>query len=109
MVTRKQAHDRFIVEFEKFLTAAASTGSIVTSREIKLWVKGLSDEHPVKTSYVRYIELCGRECAVLDNCNRIASHMKYISGYQRQFAYNKRYETGMQSRVVKVYKNIIKL
>ena len=113
MVTRKQAHDRFIAEFEKFLTATASVGSIVTSREIKLWVKGLPSEHPLKTSYNRYVELCGHEHGAgkwgLDDFNRIANHMKYVAGYQRQFAYTKRYETGAQTRFVKVYKNIIKL
>jgi hypothetical protein len=120
MVTRKQAHDRFIAEFEKFLTATASVGSIVTSREIKLWVKGLPREHPLKTSYNRYVELCGHYVELrgsertagkwgLDDFNRIANHMKYVSGYQRQFAYTKRYETGAQTRFVKVYKNIIKL
>jgi len=114
MTTRKQAHDRFIVEFEKFLTATASVGSIVTSREIKLWVKGLPSGHPVKSSYNRYVELCGHDHGIygkwgLDDFNRIANHMKYIAGYQRQFAYLKRYETGAQTRFVKVYKNIIKL
>ena len=113
MVTRKQAHDRFIVEFEKFLTATATVGSIVTSREIKLWVKGLPSGHPVKSSYNRYVELCGHEQVAgkwgLADFNRIANHMKYIAGYQRQFAYTKRYDTGARCRFVKVYKNIIKL
>ena len=112
MATRKQAHERFIAEFEKFLTATASVGSIVTSREIKLWVKGLPREHLVKSSYNRYVELCGHDrdrVWGLEDFNRIANHMKYLPGYQKQYAYTKRYETGAQTRFIKVYKNVVKI
>jgi len=112
MVTKKQAQDKFITEFQNFLSATATPGSILTSREIKLWVRGLDPEHPLKTSYNRYVELCGhnsRQKWELDDFDRVANYMKYIPGYERQLAHVKRVNSGMQTRFVRVYRNIIKL
>lgn len=112
MVTRKQALDKFIVEFQNFLVSAAVPGSILTCREIKLWVRGLAPDHPLKTSYNRYVELCGHNSAQqweLDDFDRVANYMKYIPGYERQLAYVKRVNTGPSTRYVHVYKNIIKI
>jgi hypothetical protein len=111
MVTKTQALDKFISEFRKFLASIASPGSILTSREIKLWVKGLEPEHPLKVSYNRYVYLCGHDSNFqyqLHDFNRIANYMKYIPGYERQLAYVKRVNTGACTRFVQVYKNIIK-
>jgi hypothetical protein len=112
MVTRKQARDKFIAEFQNFLTATASPGSILTSREIKLWVRGLPSDHPLKTSYNRYVELCGHNASQqwgLDDFDRVANYMKYIPGYERQLAYVKRVNTGPMTRFVHVYRNVIKM
>ena len=112
VVTRAQAHQWFCAELQNFLTATAPSGSIVTAREIKLWVRALPADHPVKASYNRYVELCGHErdrVWSLEDFNRIANHMKYLPGYQKQYAYTKRYETGAQTRFIKVYKNVVKI
>jgi hypothetical protein len=112
MVTKKQALDKFITEFQNFLTITALPGSILTSREIKLWVKGLDANHPLKMSYNRYVELCGhnsRQKWELNDFDRVANYMKYIPGYERQLAYVKRVNTGPGTRFVHVYRNIIKL
>jgi hypothetical protein len=112
MYSKKQAHTQFCFELHAFLQSIATPGSIVTSREVKCWVKGLDATHPVKVSYNLYVDLCGQSRSQqwqLDDFNRIANHMKYIPGFQRQFAYVKRSSTGRHSRTVKVYKNQIKM
>ena len=112
MVNKKQALDKFIAEFQNFLATTATPGSILTSREIKLWVKGLDANHTLKISYNRYVELCGHNSSrqyALNDFDRVANYMKYIPGYERQLAYVKRVNTGPFTRFVHVYRNIIKL
>ena len=109
---KQQAHGKFVAELQNFLTATASPGAVLTVREIKLWVRALPENHPLIEAYAMYRDACGHRRAWpwgLHEFNRLANHMKYLPGYQRQYAYTKRYETGAQTRFIKVYKNVVKL
>ena len=97
MMNKKQRHSAFIAELQNFLSATAPSGSIVTSREIKLWVRALPVDHKLIVAYDAYAYSCGHSYYQkwsLGDFNRIANHMKYLPGYYREVITHKRIGSG---------------
>ena len=99
-------YKEFINEFESFLKRTAPAGSIVTTRQIKRWVRALDLDHPLKTSYSKYIEAVDHTKVDFDT---ITQHMISVSGYYQVVAYQRRVGTGSSTKCITVKQNKIKI
>lgn len=99
-------YKEFIFEFEQFLKHIAPPGSIVTTRQIKRWVRALDLDHPLKTSYAKYLEAPDYSKVDFDT---ITQHMKSVSGYYQAVAYQRRVGTGISTKCITVKQNKIKI
>lgn len=104
-MNKKHLREVFLIELQNFLTATVPSGSIVTAREIKLWVKGLEESHPIYTSYYSYSGCIDVEKALTG----IVRHIKYLPGYYREVVTHKRVGTGLKVKYVKMHKNKVKI
>ena len=105
------AHVKFIAELHSFLIATAVPGSILTTKQIKKWIRGLDETHPVKVSYQEYVANCnsfGYKWG-LEAFDRIANHMKYIPGYYQTPGHSRRLGYGSNVKFVTVKQNKIKI
>ena len=99
-------HEQFVNELNKFLLSIAGKGTIVTTRQLKRWVRGLDYTHPVKQSYLVYLNV---ESATDDDFEKITHHMKYVPGFYQTRGYPRRVGTGTETRVIYVRQNKIKI
>ena len=99
-------YKEFIAEFESFLRNIAPDGSIVTTRQIKRWVRALDLDHPLKTSYLKYLEVSDYVNIDFDT---ITQHMKYLSGYYQAVSYQRRVGTGANAKCITVMHNKVKI
>lgn len=103
---KELSHEYFVNELNKFLLSITAKGTIVTTRQLKRWVRGLDSAHPVKQSYCDYLEI---ETATDDDFEKISNHMKYMPGFYQTRGYPRRVGTGTDSRVIYVRQNKIKI
>ncbi len=99
-------YKEFIEEFEKFLKNTAPAGSIVTTRQIKRWVRALDLDHPLKVSYLKYLEVSDYVNIDFDT---ITQHMKLVTGYYQTVSYQRRVGTGTDVKCITVMQNKIKI
>ena len=99
-------YKEFIEEFEKFLKNTAPAGSIVTTRQIKRWIRALDLDHPLKISYAAYINAPAGFDIDFD---AITQHMKLVAGYYQTVSYQRRVGTGSDVKCITVMQNKIKL
>jgi len=105
-MTNQNTHNSFIKELTCFLLNIAGENTIVTTRELKRWIRGLDAIHPVKVSYCQYLNL---DSAADEEFGKITNHMKFVPGYYQTRAYARVVGKGINSRVIYVSQNKIKI
>jgi hypothetical protein len=111
-MSRNKAHTEFIAALQKHIDENISPGYIITTRTMKSIVKALPDDHEILSLYNEYIMACGHASITnwkLTDYNRLANHMKYLNGYYRDIAYQKRVGSGANARYVTVKAHRIKV
>ena len=99
-------HSKFIIELTRFLQSTAGKGTIVTTRQLKRWVRALDSNHPVKVSYGEFLH---EENLSEDDIDKITNHMKYVPGFYQTNGYPRRVGKGTNTRVSQVRQNKIKI
>ena len=112
MNLRRIAHERFLSEFQNFLTATAPPGSVLGVRDIRPWVWALDPAHPLLAAYGAYWESAGgtpiREWTQSER-NRILGHLRFLPGFYREVVSHRRVGTGTDTRYVRKHANRIKI
>lgn len=95
----------FITQFDSFLKHIAPEGSIITTRQIKRWIRSLDETHPLKAAYAEYTSVPVESI----DFDGMACHMKYLQGYYQAVAYHRRVGTGTDTKYITVKQNKIKI
>lgn len=112
MSLRTDAHKTFVSCLQQYINENVPAGTILTSRTLKAIVKTLPADHKVIVEYNEYLKACGSDVIqnwTLEEFTRMANHMKYLNGYYREIAYQKRVGSGTSAKYITVRAHRVKV
>ena len=103
-------HSDLITQLSSFLNLTSLPGTILTTRIIKKRIRGLDETHPLKQSYVNYVNARGNDKQLsLEDFDKIVYFIKYLPGYYQTNSYKRRVGTGVNVTHIIVKQNKLKI
>jgi len=103
-------HTELVTQLSLFLNLTSLPGTILTTRIIKKRIRGLDESHPLKQSYINYVNDRGNTKQLsIEDFDKIVYFIKYLPGYYQTNSYKRRVGTGTNVTHIIVKQNKLKI